>query len=526
MQQLSEQDASFLYLESDHAPMHNGGLYLFDASARPTEFDFMELKEFVASRLHRGEFFRKRLVEVPLKLDHPYWVDDPEFHLERHLFHICYTQAHSLADLTQLASQVLSTPLRRDRPLWEITFVDDLHNIEGLNERHFALIVKIHQCAIDPMSGTDVLSVLLDFTAEEQAIPAPKHWRANPVPTTLRLLGNAYNNALTTPFRLANMAKDTVSATFYSLLLQRLNNLNLPPTLFSAPITDINTCISEKRSLDYLEVPLDQIKHLKSRIGHGVTMNDVIMGVCAEAIMMYLSDHKQTPSSSLIAMSPISVRSKNIKSPAGNQMAAMMISLATDEQHPGWRVLRIHENAIVSKYYNQAIAASFLTRTVPSSMVGLAARIYTEFQLAQRHKPLFNLPLINIPGPQKPLYMNGCELVRQVGSSPIFDGIGVSIVAISYNGQVTFSITSCPSNVCDAKEITTYLARALQKIEAESETLAGEEPPAYFPVSKASPSLMEIGSMVIEDIFALFNNLFSFRKTSGRKNENHSEKTD
>ena len=81
-------------------------------------------------------------------------------------------------------------------------------------------------------------------------------------------------------------------------------------------------------------------------------------------------------------------------------MAAMMISLATDEPHPGWRVLRIHENAIVSKHYNQAIAAQFLTRTVPSSMIGLAARIYTEFQLAQRHKPLFNLPLINIPGPK------------------------------------------------------------------------------------------------------------------------------
>ncbi|MCP5208765.1 MAG: wax ester/triacylglycerol synthase family O-acyltransferase [Hahellaceae bacterium] len=512
MQQLSELDASFLYLETDRTPMHIGGLYIFDASDREDDFSFAEFLEYIESRLHVAKFFRKRLVEVPLKLDHPYWVDDPEFDINKHVYNIRLADCTTEKPLTDLAADLLSVPLKRDRPLWEITFVDGLNNVTTLPSKSFAMIVKVHHSAIDPLSGEDVMGVMLDFSPSPKKIKSIPEWRPQPLPSTFKLLGGAYTNALSTPFRLASMAKDTAAATFYSVLLQRLSNLNFPPSLFSAPRTQINQQISSKRSLSYKEVSLSRVKSIKRKIGREVFINDIVCGICAEAVRNYLLDINGLPETSLIAMSPISVRSKSLHSPTGNQMAAMMISLATDEPNPAWRVIRIHENAVVSKTYSQAISAQRLTQLIPSTMTGLATRIYTEFQLAQRHKPIFNLPLTNIPGPQTPLYLNGCKLIKQVGTSPLFDGLGLSFVIISYNDTLTFSITSCPDTVEDAGKFATYIEQAINDIEEAAENIQGMELPAYTPKKLESPSLIELGSAIIEDIVSLFQNIFTQSK--------------
>jgi hypothetical protein len=145
-------------------------------------------------------------------------------------------------------------------------------------------------------------------------------------------------------------------------------------------------------------------------------------------------------------------------------------------------------------------------------MIGLATRIYTEFQLAQRHKPIFNLPLTNIPGPQTPLYLNGCKLTRQIGTSPLFDGLGLSFVIISYNDTLTFCITSCPDTVEDAAKFAEYIEQAVNDIDMAAENIQGLELPAYSPKKLESPSLIELGSAIIEDIVSLFQNIFTQSK--------------
>ncbi|PID43206.1 MAG: wax ester/triacylglycerol synthase family O-acyltransferase [Proteobacteria bacterium] len=517
MQQLSELDVSFLHLETDHTPMHNGGLYLFDSTTSTEPLTFERFRQFVESKLPVADFFRKRIVEVPLRLDNPYRVDDPEFDINRHLHHIEYSRAVSLTQLNRLAAKLLATPLKRDRPLWEITFVDGLSGIDTLPESCFALIAKTHHSAIDPLSGKDIMGVLLDFSANPTTVTRPEPWQPQSLPSTLKLLGNAYTHALSRPLRPVHMIRETVSAKVFALLLRRLNTLNLLPDQFCAPRTAINRSINEDRSLDFAEIPLEKLKDIKNKIGHEVTINDVITGICAQAASRFLELRGERPKTSLVALSPISVRSKNLHSPTGHQMAAMMISLATDEPDPAWRIVHIHKNAEISNNYSQAVSAPSLTRAAPSSMVALAARIYTEFQLAQRHNPLFNLPLINIPGPQNPLYLQGCKLIRQAASSPLFDGIGLGIVAISYQGSVTFSVSSCPSGVCDASELVILLNESVADIESAAEDILQETPPAYTPGLIKSPSLTELGSAVIGDAFSPINNLFSFGKDDARQ---------
>lgn len=512
MQRLSDLDASFLYLENDRSPMLIGGIYLFSNDARERPIDFSEFSSFIASRLHVAPFFRQRLVEVPLNLDRPFWVDDPEFDLKKHLEHI-HLKNGSAGTLKEIAATLFSRPLERDRPLWSITYVDGLGNDQKLKGANFAMIVRVHHSAIDHLSGEEVMSALLSFSEAPSPFPIMPHkWSAKPLPSRFKLIGGAYGNALSAPFRVANLAIESAASTFYSLIVHRLERLNLPSALFSAPRTLFNNAISKKRKIDYIEIPLARLKHIRKTIGD-VTINDVVMGICAEALRQYLSTQDALPNSSLIAMSPISVRSKSLQTKTGNQLSAALIALATDIENPILRIRKIHENAISSESYTQAISATRLTELMPSSVIALSARIYAEFQLAQRHKPIFNLPITNVPGPQTPLYLNGAKLISQIGTAPLFDGIGVVLVAISYNGNLSISITSCPSMMENPANFSDYLHKATDTIESAltDETLLSE--------TLTTPSKVPQTGF-IEDVIALVNNLFSV----GSSNENKENK--
>ena len=154
MRQLSELDASFLYLESDTTPMHIGGIYLFDASGLSNPLAFSTFVAYLRSRLHVVPLFRQKLKEIPLRLGRPYWVDDADFSIERHLAYVNLGEHGKQASLMSLASKILEEPLKRDRPLWHITFVDGFRIDDPEGEKEgFALIVKLHHAAIDAFSG-------------------------------------------------------------------------------------------------------------------------------------------------------------------------------------------------------------------------------------------------------------------------------------------------------------------------------------------------------------------------------------
>lgn len=515
MRQLTELDASFLYLESETTPMHMGGLYLFDNSDRETPLDFGEFRQYIESRLHLADFFRQRLIEVPFHLDHPYWVDDPDFDLDQHLRHITLEQSGDEKALLDLAASLLAEPLPRDRPLWEISFIDGLAPRPDAPSP-FAILVKVHHAAIDAATGEEVMGALLEFSPTPRSLVPPQPWRPKPLPSKARLLGSAYGSALNTPFRLASLAKDTLASAFYAVLVQRLRNLKLPPALFSAPRTLFNHPISRERVLGYVEFPLERFRSLK-KAHADITVNDLVLTTCAEALSLFLARQERLPKRPLIAMSPISVRSKNLRSPTGKQLSAMLISLATDEPDLARRLKKIHDNAIASKIYGQAISAARLRELIPSSMVGLSARIYTEFQLAQRHRPLFNLPITNVPGPQIPMYLAGAKLIRQIGTAPLFDGLGLVLVIVSYNSKITISVTSCPYLLTDMDEFLACFPQALDNLEKALEgvdltTLPETETNDGQAVNKPST----LGG-AIEDMVSLFSHLFDSIRHRGER---------
>ena len=464
MLQLSELDSSFLYLETERTPLHVGGIFVFRRPESGSNLDFERFQHIITSILGNEPFFRERLVEYPLNLDLPIWADDPEFKLSNHVKHeLLSSQSNSLFDM---ASEFFSRPLDRTRPLWEALFVEGLeHDTEhSFTGQHFALLLKVHITAIDGMSGEDILSQLLHVSPEERELEIPeKPWTPKPLPNTGSWIGAAYNNVFNIPSKLTILAKETAASAFYSVLYEKLEKLNLPASLMKVASTPINQKITSKRQIENLEIPLGKVRNIKRQLGD-VTTNDVMMGICAEALANYLKGMAAQPKQDLIALAPISVRSTSLDIKSGNKLSATLFSLASTETDPIKRIRLIHQAATSSSSYKEAIAANHLTELVPSCTAGLSARVYSEFLLAQKHKPMFNLPIINIPGPQFPLYFEDAELIKFISTAPLFDGIGLALMIVSYNGNYSITCTYSPDVMPLKKGFKYYLEAAFETI--------------------------------------------------------------
>ena len=490
MQQLSELDASFLYLETRTTPMHIGGVYVFDGSSRQVPLSFENFAAFLGTRLHVAHFFRKRLLTLPFELDLPYWVDDPDFSMERHLTYVRLNGHRNVQSIVELAERIIEEPLKRDRPLWHITFVDGLEASDELPPKSFAIIFRIHHAAIDAFSGEDVMGSLLEYSSTPEPVTPPRPWRPRPHPTRRRLLLSGGANALRRPVRMAQVGSQAITGALRSRLVSQLRRLPLPKALFNAPRSPFNRNITARRQLVSINVPLARLKQVKASMGD-VTLNDVVLGLCAEMLKRYLEGHDWHLDKPLIAMTPVSVRSKSLRRPMGNQMSAMMLSLATDEPNPALRIRRIHQNAVVSEEYQQAIAADRLTELVPSTLLGLSVRLYSELQLAQRYRPMFNVPITNVPGPQVPLYLQGARLIRQFNFAPLFDGMALVIVAVSYEGNLTLNLTLAPDVVPDGDSFEELALSSLTTIEAAAAALSGNEEVMEEPEENRTAPLME-----------------------------------
>ena len=474
MRQLSELDASFLYLESETAPMHIGGIYLFDARERDKPLAFSTFVAYLRSRLHVVPLFRQRLKEIPLRLGRPYWIDDPDFSIERHLAYVNLGNHGKVDSLMGLASRILEEPLKRDRPLWHITFVDGFQLDDDADSKSFALIVKLHHAAIDAFSGEEIIGKLLEYSPKARTIETPRPWYPQPEPSEERVILQTSANLLRKPLQVTSLAISAAEATARGLIQKQMRKLPLPFPLFSAPHSPFNRQITANRKIVSASLDLSRLKAIKAALGD-VTLNDVVLGLCAETLSRYLAMSDATTERSLVAMTPISVRSSSLRKATGNQMSAMLLDLATTEPNPAERIRRIHWNAVESEPYREAIAADRLTELLPSTMLALSARLYSELQIAQRYQPVFNLPITNVPGPQVPLYLQGSRLVRQFNSAPLFDSMGLVIVAVSYQGNLTINFTLCPDVVADGDSLPELLENSLKSIESAAETLPPHE---------------------------------------------------
>jgi diacylglycerol O-acyltransferase / wax synthase len=480
MQQLSGLDAAFLALESPTMFGHVGSLCVIDPSTAPEPLTLERLTNVVASRLSLVPPFRRRLVFVPLGLDQPYWIDDPDFDIEFHVREIALPAPGNDRQLSEQAARLHARPLDRRRPLWE------LYLISGLPKGRLAIYTKVHHAAIDGVSGNDILGALLDLAPEgREVLPGP--WKGEREPSSVHLLARSALSLIRQPIRATRLSLELVCSA--PGVLRNASRPRLPfidrdpgavlsrPSL-RAPKTPFNAPITPHRRFAFRALPLADIKVIKNAAG--LTVNDVVMALSTGALRRWLEDHEALPDSPLVAAVPVSVRTTEEMGTAGNRISGLFAALPTQLANPLDRLRAVHEAMRVAKEQHGALPADLLsdvTQFAIPALAGQAARLNERLRLLERANP-FNLFVSNVPGPNVRLYFAGAELLSYYPLSAIADGQGLNITVISYRDSMFFGLIACRELVPDLDRMADYVEEELATLLAlvAADPALGNEP--------------------------------------------------
>lgn len=443
MHQLSGLDASFLYLETTNTPMHIGSLCIYDQSTAPGgHVRFKDILAFYEQRLHRARVFRQRLARVPLSLDHPYWIEDPDFDLEFHIRHIALPEPGDWRQLCIQAARLHARALDLNRPLWEVTVIEGLDAVEGVPPGSFAVVSKIHHAAIDGVSGAEIAAALHDPAPDAEVMDNNRVWVPEREPTGLEMLARTAKRTATGPARLARTAARTLPS--LGRLAGGMATKQIKPTP-TVPRTRFNGNVSPHRVFDARVFSLDEIKAIKNS-QPGVKVNDVVVAVCGGALRKYLESKHELPEESLVTLAPMSIRPQNKMRSEGNLVAGMSLPIRTDIADPLERLLAVHEDSDNAKKMTGAMGPELMANVadfLPSTASSLFVRAFGRMRMAESVPPVFNTVISNVPGVNFPLYSMGSKMVGNFGLGPVVHGVGLFHPVVSYNGMIAISIVAC-----------------------------------------------------------------------------------
>lgn len=460
MKQLTGLDASFLYMETPTTYGHVNGLAIYE---RPTpDFDpYAAVYERFGSMVGHVAPLRRRVVEVPFGLDHPYWVDDPDFDLDFHVRQIGLAPPGAADQLAEQVARIIGRRMDRSHPLWEI------YVIEGLGDGRWAMLTKFHHATVDGAAGVIMLKMFTDVAADTPWPFEPIAWAGEPLPSDSELLKHTVNNLVANPVKATRLSLRVVrnmaeAAGLTSLsgvvarsreliassagrsdeaeaVADQIRRVTLPVT--PAPPTPWNKSVGPHRRFAMRSTALSNIKQLKDATGG--TVNDVVMAICAGALREYLLQHDALPTAPLRAMVPVSIRTGLEEDPWTNRVSSIVAELPTDCDDAVERVARCRAAMEVAKQQLDLVPATTLTEATDATspvIAGAAVRLMA--RLSDRVNLPVNVVISNVPGPREPLYFAGCKLDHYIPVSTISNGVGLNITVHSYEDRLDFGLVA------------------------------------------------------------------------------------
>ncbi len=468
MRRLSGLDAAFLSIETPVSHMHVLGVAVVDPLTAPGGFSYRSVRALIEERLHLMPPFRRRLVSVPLGIQNPVWVEDPDFDLDRHLKRAVLAPPGGASELADAVAEIAAEQLDRSRPLWELWV------LEGLEHGYQAIVVKVHHSAIDGLSGVELMSVLFDPGPERPlAVPGEDEWQPERVPTDKELVGHAVVSLVRQPVLVARAARNMGRSLLRVARRVRDDAVEVTAPL-TAPRLAMNASISADRRIAFASISLDEVKQVKDAFG--VKVNDVVLAVVAGALRSYLEMRGELPDRGLIATVPTSVRADDQRGGMGNRVSALFTSLPVEIRDPVERLVAVHHATAGAKLVHEDMGAGTLqewAELAAPAVFGRAARLYSRLRLADRHAPIHNLIVSNVPGPPFALYLAGARLVAFHPMGPIFDGTGLNVTVISYLDHVDFGFLACRELVPDLDDLAGFVPDALGELRKAAEALSG-----------------------------------------------------
>ena len=466
MKQLSSQDAQFLFMEDGKIASHITSIMICDQStAKEQPVRFKSILNLIEERLSNSPLYSQKLMRLPFDVDFPYWVEDPHFELE---YHVRHGRLPEPADWRQLCIHIArfhSRPLDMTRPLWEMYVIEGLDNIEGIKPGSFAIVLKAHHAAVDGTSNQKFMFSMMDLGVDGPAIIPPPVGKALVRETSVSMpivATKAALNNFTAPIKMtraaAGLAPTLAKAAARSAFKRNESKLKVPATRFNGPV-------SPNRAFDGVTFELADFKMIAKSFGEA-KINDVVLAVCGGALREYLESKKELPSESLIVTAPVNKRAASdaISGADGNQVSAMSLPLFSNIANPVDRlksIVRASQSAKAQKSGLAARVATDLSQHVPAATLSALSPIFIQMGGADR---VCNAFVSNVPGVQFPVYFCGSEVTQIHGMAPIGAGMGLFIATPSYNGKLSFSITTTRQIMPDTPYFVDCLRRALDEL--------------------------------------------------------------
>jgi len=495
---LSSLDASFLYLETPEMPMHVGSMAIFRLPDDYKGDFFEEFKAMIASRLHIAPILKARLEKAPLDIDHPSWVEDDQFDIDRHIFRASLPAPRDRATLERIVGWMHAKLLNRARPLWEF------YVFEGMKDNEIGLYSKMHHACIDGGAGAALTNMIYDVspiprkveppTAKAKVEQEPRDIAANLLDSYQQLWTQPLDAAAAKTLELPRSGKSDLGSILFDNAMYQIESAvrfagSLPTMLRSvsdivgkvsdpksreslssmmSPPTILNKTISSERSFAGTSISLSRAKALAKQAGG--KLNDVVLALASGVVRRYLLQQGALPAKSLTAAVPISLREEG-NADANNQVFGMICSIATNVEDPKTRLETIIAQSTKAKEMSHPLRAvmpqvSNISMLGTPILVQILALLYSRSNLSDVLPPSANITVSNVPGPRQTLYAAGAELLHIFPVSISTHGIALNITVQSYRDQLDFGFIAGANIIPHVQELCDMLPMEFAALEA------------------------------------------------------------
>ncbi len=484
-ERLSAQDMDFLLWEKSTLPMHVAGVQIFEAGPLRNEhggIDAEKIRDLTEAVLPSIPRYRQKLKWIP-DADQAVWIDDEYFNIDYHIRHTSLPRPGTDAQLKRLVSRLMEQQLDRARPLWE-TWV-----VEGLAGDRFATVTKIHHCMIDGASGVELSQRLLSMKPTSESTPIPR-FIPRPEPSDAELKADERRRRLLAPVELAadamKFARDTDDLA--GAVVDRAKALAGLASWKAVPAssTPVNGTIGPHRIVDWTSVALEDMKAVRRALD--CKINDVVLSVVTGAFRNLMERRQVRPGDLDFRVSaPVNVRKPTDDAESGNHVSSWIIRLPLGEDDPVRQLAAIKEETLHRKEDGAADAVELVLSLV--ERLGISVQDMSVGTV--------NTIVTNVPGPPYPLYLIGAEVKQMIPLAPLIDNIGISIGALSYNGQVSFGLSADYDRLPDLPEFCADLNASFERLAAAAGVELGS-PPAALEVGDP-PVVLEADAAQVVD---------------------------
>ncbi len=479
-ERLSALDAMFLGIETPDVHMHTGSVGVFEAGPlrrKDGGLDTKKIDEAIYSAVSHQPRLRQRIEHVPL-FGHPVWVDDDRFDLNFHIHYTCLPRAGTTRELKRLAGRILSRQLDRNKPLWEMWFID------GVPGDRFAQLTKAHHCMVDGAAGVDMLSAMLSPSADAPIKPARK-WVAGKRPPDAQLLADELAHRAGFPLAAMSSGYDLLRNPQRTAATIRQTTESIGDFLRSAmpaSRTPLNPSIGRYRRFDWIAADLDEVKVVKNHLGG--TINDVVLACVAGALRTFMQSRGiAVENLDFRAAAPVNVRN-NSQHSGGNHVSSLIIELPLSESDPRLRLEKVIEATQHAKSTHQEWAAEIVEDLCDRTLPGLLVQVGKAVPLL---RPC-NTIVTNVPGPQFPLFLLGARLLELYPYVPLLENTAIAIALFSYDGQLFWGIGGDWHEVPDLHDLTEAVQTEIATLHALALVHSPPQPKARRSKRAAAPA--------------------------------------